>query len=95
MTDAQPRPRLVLYRRPTCSLCDETRATLQIILEERARLGEPVPTLREVDITGDPELESRFGASIPVLAVDGTHLDLATGGRRIRAFLDRTIGRLA
>ena len=85
----------MLYRRPDCSLCDEARATLQIILEERASLGEPLPTFREVDITGDPDLESRFGSSIPVLAVEGQHLDLATGGRRIRAFLDRTIGRLA
>jgi glutaredoxin len=93
MTDT--RQDLILYRRPACELCDEARAIVQIVLEERARLGETIPTFREVDITGDTILEERFGASIPVIAVDGRHLDLATGGKRVRSFLDRTLGRLA
>ena len=54
--------RLTLYTRPGCHLCD----TMKNVVDEVAR-EEPV-TLREVDVTGDPGLERRFGTEIPVLA---------------------------
>lgn len=95
MPHSDPRPRLTLYRRPSCELCDETRAVLQVVLEERAKAGETVPVFREVDISGDADLEERYGASIPVMAIDGQHLVFATGAHRVRSFLERTLGRLA
>jgi glutaredoxin len=94
MTTSDPQPTLHLYRRTDCELCDETRLLLQSALEERATRGERVPIVREVDIDMDPSLEELFGSRIPVLALDGHQLELATGGRQVRAFLDRTLGRL-
>lgn len=55
----------MLYTRGNCPLCDEMKAEIR-----RARLPRPVE-LREVDIAGDPELERRWGLSIPVLEIAG------------------------
>lgn len=57
--------RVELYSRPGCHLCDEMKAAL-----ERAGRGLDLQ-LNEVDISLDPELESRFGWDIPVLFVNG------------------------
>ncbi len=94
MTTIDPRPTLHVYRRTDCELCDETRLLLQAALEERATRGESLPLVREVDIDTDPSLEERFGSRLPVLSLDGNELELATSGRQVRAFLDRTLGRL-
>ena len=53
MTDA-PLPDLVLYGRPGCGLCDEARAALTALLDERAQAGLLSPTLHERDIETDP-----------------------------------------
>lgn len=94
MMTSDSQPTLHLYRRTDCELCDETRLLLQAALEDRAARGERVPIVREVDIDTDPSLDERFGSRIPVLALGGQELELATGGRQVRAFLDRTLGRL-
>lgn len=94
MTTSETQPTLHLYRRTDCELCDETRLLLQSALEDRATQGERVPIVREVDIDMDPSLEEQFGSRIPVLALDGQELELATSGRQVRAFLDRILGRL-
>ncbi len=57
--------RVELYSRPGCHLCDEMKAVL-----ERARLGLDVQ-LSEVDISQDPELQTRYGWDIPLLFVNG------------------------
>jgi glutaredoxin len=57
---------LELLARPGCHLCEEMKAALA----EAAR-GIEV-RLREVDISGDRELESRYGNDIPVLFVNGS-----------------------
>jgi hypothetical protein len=54
-----------LFTRPGCHLCDEMKAALA----EAAR-GLEI-RLREVDISGSFELESRYGNDIPVLFVNG------------------------
>ena len=56
---------LVLYSRPACGLCDRARAVLEA---QRART--PF-VLREIDISGDDDLELEFGMRIPVVLVDG------------------------
>jgi hypothetical protein len=62
MSDA---PRLVLYSKPGCHLCDEMKHVLD-------RVGARVPfTLRVVDISTDPDLLARYGLEIPVLELDG------------------------
>jgi hypothetical protein len=52
---------LVLYTRQGCCLCEG--------LEERLRALEPAPPLECLDVDGDPELQGRYGLSVPVLAI--------------------------
>ncbi len=54
-----------MYSRPGCGLCNEAR---DVILAERGRT--PF-AYREVDISGDDELEKEFGIRIPVVLIDG------------------------
>ncbi|MGH9311572.1 MAG: glutaredoxin family protein [Vicinamibacterales bacterium] len=57
--------RLTLYSRPGCHLCEEMKAIL-----DRVRADHPFE-LREVNISGDSELERRYWTEIPVLEIDG------------------------
>jgi glutaredoxin len=58
-------PRVVLYTRPGCHLCDEARATLA-----RVRVQLPF-ALEERDIERDPELHRAYLERIPVVTIDG------------------------
>jgi hypothetical protein len=62
-------PRVTLYSRPGCHLCDDARA---VIVRVCADLGEEYV---EVSIDTDPELQRRFGEEIPVTLVDGRQHD--------------------
>ncbi len=59
-------PRVTLYARAGCPLCDEAR---QQLLELRAQGA--AFDLRELDIEADPRLHSVFLERIPVVEVDG------------------------
>ena len=87
MASTPPLPDLVLYSRPGCHLCDEARATVQGLLEDRAARSQRLARLREVDITSDADLERALFDSIPVLELGGERLPLATSPARIRRFL--------
>ncbi len=88
-------PVLDFYTREGCDLCAETRLTLQHVLEQRVKRGDPIVRIQQVDVAKHPDLESRFGALLPVLALDGQELTLAMGTRTIERFLDRILGRAA
>jgi len=62
-------PRVTLYTRPGCHLCDDARVLIQSVCAE---LGEEYV---EISIDGDPELRQRFGEEIPVTFVDGRQHD--------------------
>ncbi|HEY7970846.1 MAG TPA: glutaredoxin family protein [Candidatus Limnocylindrales bacterium] len=81
------RPEIVLFTREGCHLCDETRAMLQSLLEDRAARGQRSAVVRERDIATDPELERAWFTSIPVLEAGGRRLELATSPAAIRRFL--------
>ena len=85
------RPILHFYRRDGCHLCEDARDVLQAVLEERAAAGRSVPVVREVDLDADTDAERRYRETIPVLALDGHELLLATSARQIRAFLERAL----
>ncbi len=51
--------------RPDCSLCETLLTELWELLGERAA------AVQVQDISGDPELERRYGHRIPVLLIDG------------------------
>ena len=86
MTDA-PLPDLVLFGRPDCSLCDETRDLLHALLDERVRLGHAVPTFVELDIETDPALVREYATSIPVGERGARRLELATSPTRLKRLL--------
>jgi glutaredoxin len=74
------RPRLQLYGRPGCHLCDDARAVLE-------RIGEP---FAEIDITTDDALHAAYLERIPVIALDGEELfDFFVDEDALRGLLDR------
>jgi len=82
-----PLPDLILYGRPDCALCDETRELLRALLNERAAAGLPTPALRDVDIESDPDLEREFLATIPVVELGDRRLEIVTSAARLRRLL--------
>jgi glutaredoxin len=58
---------LTLFTRPGCHLCDDMKAVIRRVTRDR----DIAISLDEVDISTDPDLESRYGLEIPVLIVDG------------------------
>ena len=63
------KPRVTLYSRPGCHLCDEARVLIEQVCDE---VGE---SYAEVSVQGDPDLERRFGHEVPVTFVDGKQHD--------------------
>jgi glutaredoxin len=77
-----PSPRLTLYARPDCHLCDEARAAL-----ERLRADGLDFELDEIDIETDDGLHARFLERIPVVELQGeivSELFLDVDGLRMR-----------
>ena len=75
-------PRVTLYSKPGCHLCDDARAVVEQVCAE---LGE---AYAEVDILSSPELSARFGEEIPVTFVDGAQHDFwHVDADRLRAAL--------
>jgi len=92
---ATPLPDLVLYSRPGCHLCDDARAVLQSLLEDRAATGRPIAHLRERNIDEDPAVGRAFSDKIPVVELKGRRLELATSPARLRRFLADGLDKLA
>ena len=92
---ATPLPELILYTRDGCHLCEDARAIVQGLLEDRAARGQRTAALHERDITTDPDLERQFLTTIPVVELAGRRLELATSPAKLRRFLaDALDGRL-
>jgi len=78
------RPRVTLYSRPGCHLCDEARVVVSRVCAE---LGEE---FEELSIEDDPELADRYAEEIPVTLVDGRQHDFwRVDPVRLRAALRR------
>lgn len=75
-------PRVTLYARPGCHLCDAAREVIERVC---ADLGERYV---EIDIDTDEELLRRYGEEIPVTLVDGRQHDFwRVDEQRLRAAL--------
>ncbi|MCR1783602.1 glutaredoxin family protein [Nocardioides carbamazepini] len=75
-------PRVTLYSRPGCHLCDDARAVIEAVCAE---LGE---SYEELSIDDDPALADRFADEIPVTFVDGRQHDFwRVSADRLRAAL--------
>ena len=88
-----PPTQLVLYTRPGCTLCDETRLALDALLGRRAAEGRPVPELVERDIEADPELERAFLTEIPVVEIGDRRMTLAISPTRLERLLAEVLDR--
>jgi hypothetical protein len=86
-TVTSPLPDLVLYARPGCHLCEETRAAIELLLADRRARGMPVPAFLERDIEADPELHRQLFERIPVVELGPGRLELATSVARLRRLL--------
>lgn len=58
---SQPSPRVILYTRQGCHLCDEAAALL-------SRHG---LSFESVDVDQDPALRERYNECVPVVEIDG------------------------
>ena len=70
--------RVVLYTAQGCHLCEQAKAVL----------GAEGVQYREVDITGDPALETAYRRWLPVVEIDGErafvyHVDEAAFRRKV------------
>ena len=77
-------PVVVLYTAQGCHLCERARAVIEGL---RAELEFE---LREVDITGDPELEAAYREWLPVVEIGGErafvyYVDPAAFARKLSA----------
>jgi glutaredoxin len=61
-------PKVTLYSKPDCPLCDDAREALGRVRERRPF------DLVEVDISTDSQLEAAYRERIPVVALDGFDL---------------------
>ena len=80
-------PRLTLYGRPYCHLCDDMAQALQPLLREFGA------ELVVVDVDGDAEQEEKYGELVPVLFLGPERLchyfvDIAAVRARLKAFRD-------
>jgi hypothetical protein len=81
-------PRVRLYARPDCHLCDEARAGLERLLADGLDFD-----LEEIDIETDDELHARFLERIPVIELDGEIVsELWLDADGLRARLDTLSG---
>lgn len=71
-------PKVVLYTRAGCGLCDEAHQLLQL----------EGCTVEPVDIDADPALRERFTSCVPVVEIDGK---IRFRGRVSRVLLRRLI----
>ena len=84
MSEPRSTPRVTLYSRPGCHLCDVAREVIERVCGD---LGE---SYVEVSIDDDVELRERFTDEVPVTFVDGRQHDFwRVDEARLRAALTR------
>ena len=71
-----PLPDLILYARPACSLCDEARQAIDLVIADRRDRGLPVPNVIERDIDADPDLHRALIERIPVVELGDQRVEL-------------------
>lgn len=61
------RPRITVYTRQGCHLCEEAEAIVHRLARRRAEV-------EVIDIDADPALTDRYTVRVPVVAVDGREI---------------------
>lgn len=88
MPNVAPLPDLVLYARPECSLCDEARQAIDLVIADRRGRGLPVPNVIERDIESDPELHRALLERIPVVELGEQRVELVVSIGKLRRLLN-------
>lgn len=92
MPNVAPLPDLILYARPECSLCDEARQAIEVVIADRRERGLAVPAVIERDIEGDPDLHRALLERIPVLELGDKRVELVVSIGKVRRLLSEVLG---
>ena len=92
MPSVNPIPELVLYTRAGCGLCDEAREAIRLVVEDRQGRRLVIPSVVEVDITADPELERTMFDRIPIAQLGERRVELVVTVGKLRRLLNETLG---
>jgi glutaredoxin len=77
-------PRLTLYSRAYCHLCQDMLAALE------ALRGEFSFEVEVIDVDADPMLERKYNELVPLLAADGLEIcNYFLDAAKVREYLDR------
>ena len=87
MPSVPPLPDLVLYTRPGCSLCDEARAAIDLVLADRRERGLAIPAFVERDIEQDDALHRQYVERIPVVELGDERAELVVSVGKLRRLL--------
>jgi hypothetical protein len=87
-----PLPRLLLYMRPGCHLCEDARDALDAILAARSAANLPVAQIEERDIETNEAWHARYLATIPVVELGDRRMELAVSPAALRRFLADALG---
>ena len=92
MPNVTPLPDLVLYARPECSLCDEAREAVDLVVADRRARGLPVPNVIERNIESDPDLHRTLLERIPVVELGEHRIELVVSIGKLRRMLNEVLG---
>ena len=87
-----PLPDLILYTRPGCSLCDEAREAIGLVVADRSARGLAVPAIVERNIDDDAELHRRLFERIPVAEIGNQRVELVVSVGKVRRLLNEALG---
>ena len=87
MPNVAPLPDLILYARPECSLCDEARQAIDLVLADRRARALPVPNVSERNIEADRELHRALLERIPVVELGDQRVELVVSIGKLRRLL--------
>ena len=92
MPNVTPLPDLVLYARPGCSLCDEARQAIDLVIADRRARGLAVPAVVEHNIESDPDLHRVLFERIPVVELGEQRVELVVSIGKLRRLLNEVVG---
>jgi hypothetical protein len=92
MPSVAPLPDLVLYARPECSLCDEAREAIDLVLADRRERGLSVPPVVERNIEDDPGVHRMLVERIPVVELGEQRVELVVSIGKLRRLLNEVLG---
>jgi hypothetical protein len=87
-----PLPDLVLYTRPRCSLCDEAREAIRLVIDDRRTRGLATPVVVERNIEDDEGLHRLYLERIPVVEIGSLRVELIVSVGKVRRLLNEVLG---